>query len=396
MTSSSTKIFKIFAPLKFLNRDLKLIFACNLVGSFGDGLYAYTLPKYLTGRLGANSVELGILYAVMSLIAAITLFTAGMLADKYDRKKIMIAGWIAWIPAPIIFSFAKNWVHALPGMFLWGFWLGGPTTTAYVVTSADKSRLSSSFMAISAAWSLGYIFSPGIGGYLAEIFGYTLVFYSAAFLYVLATIILAFTSSQKATPNKIGSPQEEVLPLRKLIRFRKLLVFSAFFALVMFTIMLFRPFVPSFLSDIYHYQEFEIGIFGSISFFGSAVLGVLLGRICDRWKKAYALAISLVLCSVSVVLLLLFGSFYVLTIVFFLTGGSYMTWSLMSAIIGPTAPELSRARWVAIPQTISMFVSVLAPYIGGFLYSISPYYPFVIAITVSFSLAALALWLFKE
>lgn len=286
MTSSSTKIFKIFAPLKFLNRDLKLIFACNLVGSFGDGLYAYTLPKYLTGRLGANSVELGILYAVMSLIAAITLFTAGMLADKYDRKKIMIAGWIAWIPAPIIFSFAKNWVHALPGMFLWGFWLGGPTTTAYVVTSADKSRLSSSFMAISAAWSLGYIFSPGIGGYLAEIFGYTLVFYSAAFLYVLATIILAFTSSQKATPNKIGSPQEEVLPLRKLIRFRKLLVFSAFFALVMFTIMLFRPFVPSFLSDIYHYQEFEIGIFGSISFFGSACPRSAFGKNLRQMEKS--------------------------------------------------------------------------------------------------------------
>ncbi|MEM2105393.1 MAG: MFS transporter [Candidatus Bathyarchaeia archaeon] len=394
--NNGTKIFKIFAPFKFLNRDLKLIFTCNLVGSFGDGLYAYTLPKYLTGRLGASSVELGILYAVMSLIAAITLFTAGMLADRYDRKKIMIAGWVAWIPAPIIFSVAKNWVHALPGMVLWGFWLGGPTTTAYVVTSADKSRLSSSFMALSAAWSLGYIFSPGIGGYLSEVVGYNIVFYSAAILYTLAALILAFTSSQKAAQYKVENYREDVLPLRKLIRFRKLLIFSAFFALIMFTIMLFRPFVPNFLSDIYGYKEFEIGVFGSLSFFGSAVLGILLGRIGDKWKKAYALAISLVLCSVSIILLLLFGDFYILTLVFFLTGGSYMTWSLMSAIVGPTAPESSRARWVAIPQTISMFVSVLAPYIGGFLYSISPYHPFILGLTASLLLAVLALWFLKE
>jgi MFS family permease len=393
-TNQSTKISRIYSSFRFLNRDLRLIFACNLIGSFGDGLYAYTLPKYLTGRLGADSVELGILYAVMSLVAAITLFTAGMLADRYDRKKIMVAGWVAWIPAPIIFSVANNWVHALPGMVLWGFWLGGPTTTAYVVTSADKSRLSSSFMALSAAWSLGYIFSPGIGGYLSEVVGYHIVFYSAAILYTLAALILVFTSSQKGA--QIENARVDVLPLRRLIRFRKLLIFSAFFASVMFTVMLFRPFVPSFLSDIYGYQEFEIGIFGSISFFGSAVLGILLGKVGDKWKKAYALAASLILCSISLILLMLFGDFQILTLVFFLTGGSYMTWSLMSAIVGPTAPESSRARWVAVPQTISMFVSVLAPYIGGFLYSISPHHPFIIAITASLLLAAFALWLLKE
>jgi MFS family permease len=392
----SAKIFGVFSPFKALNRDLRLIFASNLIGSFGDGLYAYTLPNYLTVNLGANPVELGILYAVMSLIAAITLFIAGMLADKYDRKKIMIAGWLAWIPAPIIFSIAENWVQALPGMVLWGFWLGGSTTTAYIVTSADKNKLSSTFMAISAAWSFGYIFSPGLGGYLSKIVGHNIVFYSAAMLYALAALILAFTSSQRATHNNIKNFQEKRHSFHALIKSRKLLAFSAFFASIMFTLMLFRPFVPGFLSDIYYYQETEIGLFGSISFFGSAVLGTLLGKVGDKWRKAYALAASLILCNVSLILLLLFGDFYVLTITFFLTGGSYMIWSLMSAIIGPLAPESSRARWVAIPQTLSMFISVLAPYIGGFLYSISPYYPFITAIAASFLLAALTLLLLKE
>jgi MFS family permease len=392
----SAKIFRVFSPFKALNRDLRLIFACNLIGSFGDGLYAYTLPNYLTVNLGVNSVELGILYAVMSLVAALTLLIAGMLADKYDRKKIMVAGWLAWLPAPIIFSIAKDWFQALPGMVLWGFWLGGPTTTAYIVTSADRNKLSTTFTVISAAWSFGYIFSPGLGGYLSKILGHNIVFYSAAVLYALAALILAFISTQRAPANNAGNSMEERLSFRSLIKSRKLLIFSAFFASVMFILMLFRPFVPSFLKDMYYYQEFEIGLFGSISFFGSAVLGILFGKVGDKWKKAYALAVSLIFCSFSLTLLLLFGDFHILTIAFFLTGGSYMTWSLMSAIIGPSAPESSRARWVAIPQTISMFISVLAPYIGGFLYFISPYFPFVIAIAASLLLATLTLWLLKE
>ena len=30
-----------------LNRDLKLLFVSNLIGAFGDGLYAYLLPVYI-------------------------------------------------------------------------------------------------------------------------------------------------------------------------------------------------------------------------------------------------------------------------------------------------------------------------------------------------------------
>ncbi|MGB9741213.1 MAG: MFS transporter [Candidatus Bathyarchaeia archaeon] len=394
--SYRARIFRIFSPFKALNKDLRLIFVCNLIGSFGDGLYAYTLPNYITINLGANSVELGILYAVMSLVAASTLFIAGMLADNYDRKKIMIAGWLAWLPAPIIFSAAKNWVHALPGMVLWGFWLGGPTSTAYIVTSADKNKLSVTFTAISAAWSFGYIFSPAIGGYLAKNVGYTPVFYMATILYAFAALTLCFISSQRATANNAENSVEEHLSLRSLIKSRKILVFSAFFASIMFTMMLFRPFVPSFLADKYHYQESEIGLFGSISFFGSAVLGILLGKVGDKWRKAYALAASLILCGFSLTLLLLFGDFCTLAFALFLIGGSYMVWSLMSAIIGPLAPESSMARWVAIPQTISMFISVLAPYIGGFLYAVSPNFPFTISIVASFLLATVTLLLLKE
>jgi len=386
-TRAYRRPLQIGFPIEVLNRDLKLIFTSNLIGSFGDGLYAYLLPYYMKETLKASSVEIGILYALTSLTAALTLLLAGSLADKYDRKKIMIAGWLAWVPAPIIFSIARDWIQMLPGMILWGVWLGGPTSTAYIVTSADKNRLTLTFTVISSSWSFGYIFSPAIGGYMAGKIGMQAVFYIAFILYALAGLVLAFMRSQHAPAQQKTSRGPSTI---ELLKDRKLISMSAFFASIMFVMMMFRPLVPQFLADAYHYGDFEIGVLGSIAFFGSAVLGIILGKAGDKWGKEYALAASMIACSISLTIMLVTGNLYILTAAFFLAGASYITWSLMSAVIGPQAPEPIRAKWISIPQTISMFASIIAPYIGGIIYEISIHYPFIIAIGASLALALTA------
>ncbi|MEM2262690.1 MAG: MFS transporter [Candidatus Bathyarchaeia archaeon] len=369
---------------------MKLIFVSNLVGAFGDGLYAYLLPYYIAEALGATSVEVGILYALASLTATITLLIAGVLADRYDRKKIMVAGWIAWLPVPLIFASARNWVQMIPGMLLWGFWLGGPTSTAYIVTAADKSRLTLTFTTISSAWSLGYIFSPAFGGYLAGKLGMQTVFLISFALYALATVVLMFISSQHAKQleqKRLGDYPSSL----QLLRTKRLAAISAFFAATMFVLMMFRPFLPKFLADMHGYGDFEIGLLGSIAFAGSAVLGIALGKFGDMYGQKFALTVAMALCSFSMTVMLLTGNLCLLAFAFFLIGASYATWSIMSAIVGSLAPEPIRARWVSIPQTISMFASILAPYVGGMLYDISPAILFTVTITMTIALALAAL-----
>jgi MFS family permease len=347
------------------------------------------MPYYMTNSLKASPVEVGTLYATANIFAALTLLTAGVLADKYDRKKILILGWIGWMPAPLIFAFARNWVQMLPGMALWGIWFGPPTSTAYIVTTVDKGKLTLTFTALSSAWSFGYIFSPALGGYLARTTSMQLVFFLAFIFYALAGVLLFFIRSQVPSRHTQRVPEEKPSMLQ-LLKNRKLLVLSAFLGLTMFDILLFRPFIPTFLADVYGYKGFEIGVLGSFAFFGSAILGIALGRIGDKFKRSYALAAALALVGSSLVLLLLFGYFQVLLVTQVLIGASYLAWPLMNAIIGPYAPESARALWVAIPQTISMFSSILAPYVGGVLYAVSPYYPFIFGIAVTLFLALLA------
>jgi len=389
MTVRQQRALKWRFTLNILGRDLQLIFASNLAGSFGDGLYSYLLPVYMTENLKADPVQIGILYAIVNLIAASTLFLTGVLGDRYDRKKIMVAGWCVWVPAPIFFALARNWLEMLPGAVLWGSWLGGPTVTAYVATAADRSKLTSAFTAMSAAWSLGYVFSPALGGLLAAAMGMKIVFYLASVLYASAGLILLFISSQGPNRDMQHRPEEGKPPFQ-FLKTEGLLKLSMFFAAIMFTVMLFRPFVSKFLADVYGYGDFEIGLSGSVLFLGSAILGILLGKLGDRYRRSYALASSLTLSSLSLILLMIFRDFYILMAVVFVAGCSYTLWSLMNAIIGLRAPESIRVRWFSIPQTAGMFCSFMAPYLGGVLYNASPSHPFIVAIVLMLLLALLA------
>jgi len=368
---------------------LKLIFFANLAGSFGDGLYAYIMPYYMKDSLKASAVEIGALYALTNLFATVTLLIAGFLADRYDRKKILVLGWAAWVPAPLIFAVANNWVQMIPGMALWGVTLGPPAMAAFIIATTNKNKLTLTFTVISSAWSLGYIFSPALGGYLGRTVGMPLVFLLSSVGYTAATVILLLIKSQHCT-NHISDAERKEPSTLQLLKSRKLLALSVFLGAIMFALFLFRPFIPTFLTDVYGYNGFQIGVFGSFAFFGSALLGIILGRLGDRTKKTRALAAALALIGFALVLFLLFGDFQVLLVTQVLVGASYLAWPLMSAIIGPLAPERARALWVAIPLSVGMFTAILAPYLGGVLYEISPYYPFILGIALTLFLALLA------
>ncbi len=381
--------YRNILPFKFLsrilNRDLKLLFTATIIGAFGDGLYFYILPLYVR-ELGANPVEVGTFFSVMLLAAALTVLLGGYLADKYALKKVMIAGWLLWTPVPIIFSLAKNWIQMFPGAIMYGFWIGQPAFSAYIASSAEKKRITLTFTILSSSWSLGYILSPALGAYLSEAVGIRWVFYLTFILYCMCTSILFLISNQS-----IEKQTSQLSSTAASLGRYKLFVWSAFFAVIMFFVFLVRPLIPQILRDKFNLADSLIGILGSVTFLGSGVLGICLGRIGDKWKKAGAIAVCMILCSVSATILVLFNNFLLLVLVSFLMGASYTILSLIGAVMSPIATETARARWISIPLSASMFAAFLAPYVGGVLYDSSPYNPFLVFIVATALLSFLAL-----
>jgi MFS family permease len=159
----------------------------------------------------------------------------------------------------------------------------------------------------------------------------------------------------------------------------------------MFLNVLTTPFIPTFLEDVYRFDTFIIGILGSLTFTGSALLGVLIGRVGDNFGKRVAVAICLALAAVSLAFLQLTDSFLRLIPVFFVIGATATSWDLMNATISSLSPENLRGSGIAISQTVSMSAAFVAPYIGGSLYATSPNFPFTITIGGSTLLLAIIL-----
>jgi len=384
---SHPAVLNCILPSGTLNLDLKLLCVSNFIGAFGDGLFVYILPIYIRG-LEATAADVGLLFSLLTLSTALTIIPGGFLADRFDRKKVMILGWLIWVPLPLLISIAKHWSQLALPMILYGFFLSGPATSAYVATTASKDKMTLTFTTLSASWSLGYIFSPALGGYLSTVIGMQWVFFLAFVFYAVATIVLFFIRSQRAA-KPVDSPS---IPLDSTAsRARKIVYLSVFFAIAAFSLMLVRPLVVQFLQDVFFLDGFYVGVLGSVTFSGWAVFSIGLGKMGDRWTKMAAAAASLLLSSAAFGLLISFNSFPSLVFASFLNGASYPLWALMNACVGAIAPEASRGRWISLSQMTSMLAGFVAPYLGGVLYETSPRAPFLLVIVAAPVLSLLAL-----
>jgi len=384
---SRIPILSSLLPLGTLNRDLKLIFVSNFIGAFGDGLFIYVLPLYLRG-LEATSADVGALYSILTLSTALTIIPGGFMADRFDRKKVMILGWMVWVPIPLAFSAATHWTQLFPAMSLYGVFLSGPATSAYVVTLARKDRVTLTYTMLGASWWFGYIFSPGLGGYLAAVVGMRTVFFLSFILYGVATGVLFLIRSQrveksaKQDAEKLGSKPSHA---------EKIVLLSLFFAFVFFFLSLVRPLVVQFFQDVYRLDSSYIGVLGSIGFLGSALFSIGLGKIGDKRGKMIAATIALLIGAFSFGLFVASDNIFVLSFASLLNGASYMLWSLMGASVASITPEATRGRWISMAQMSATIAASIAPFIGGVLYEYSPYVPFYIFIGVSPLLSLIAL-----
>jgi len=144
------------------------------------------LPKYLSD-LGRSPEVYGAISAFFIASAALGMVVGGILADRFGKRRTaatMLA--LAVLPLALIPSFAAStWLLLL--IPLAGFFSG--STHSIVVVLAQ--RYIPGGMAMSSGLILGFIFSTGalgvlLSGYLADIYGLTIVFWLTALLALLA------------------------------------------------------------------------------------------------------------------------------------------------------------------------------------------------------------------
>tara|TARA_B110000305_G_scaffold124122_1_gene138993 strand:- start:12 stop:1247 length:1236 start_codon:yes stop_codon:yes gene_type:complete len=184
-----TKSAPRLRPLLALNRSPLAVFAVVVTG-LTSSTYRMVGPIY-GSELGLNALQIGLFLAGFVLGGAISQYPAGWLADKFDRRWVVIALSIAALLSCTISFFAVGVEQVIIASCLFGF----ITVPIYSVATAHAHDFASSDerVELSAAllfyFAIGAIASPIVAAMLIQKFGAGAFFaFIAAAHFLLAVI----------------------------------------------------------------------------------------------------------------------------------------------------------------------------------------------------------------
>jgi len=360
-----------FAPFAELSRDNRLIALSVFLWGVSEGLWFYVYPLYIKS-LGADPEEIGFVISTAMMGMAATFIPAGLLADRYSRKKIMLAGNLLTLFSIILIAVAPDWRALLPGFLLYymsAFMV--PAENSYIANASEGQDLNRVFTVMTAAYSAGIIFSPALGGWLGVRVGMRSVFFLSAFLIVLSTLAILPLKEQPI------SHQSAALRIKPLLRNRPFWGLSLGVAFIFLVANLGWPLTPNFLQEVRGLDLSLIGTLATAQSLGAVFLAIFLGRVSRGAREMIAAAL---LIWASYGLLLLFPFPLAIACAYFLRGSFSALASLSSAQVGKILEGPSMGLGFGLFATLRSLALVPGPYIAGYLYAMRPDLPFLASI----------------
>jgi len=182
------------------------LFLITFVNILGFGLIIPLLPFYIERVSGGPEIVTLVvsLYALLQFLMAPTI---GRLSDRHGRRPVLIWTTVAVIASHLLLAFADNLWMVIMARTIGGIAAGNVGVIfAYVTDISSGAERAKSMGYIGAAFSLGFMFGPAVGGILAgtdvETANFMVPALSAAGLTVIALISLLVFLPESLTPEQ--------------------------------------------------------------------------------------------------------------------------------------------------------------------------------------------------
>src|SRR3989475_11261761 len=181
---------------------LLVIFITVFIDLVGFGIVIPVLPFYAQGtKFGATPREVGLLFASYSVMQLIFAPVLGRLSDKYGRRPVLLISLIGTSLGFLILGFATTLWMLFLGRIIDGISGGNISTAqAYIADVTAEEDRAKGMGLIGAAFGLGFVFGPAIGGILSR-WGINVPFLFAGSLAFANAILLYFTLPETVTPD---------------------------------------------------------------------------------------------------------------------------------------------------------------------------------------------------
>jgi DHA1 family tetracycline resistance protein-like MFS transporter len=145
-------------------KPLVIIFLTVFIYLLGFGIVIPIIP-ILSTELGATSLQTGLLLSVYSLMQFIFSPFWGKLSDKYGRRPILLICLMGEVFSYLLFAQARSLELLFIARLFSGFFGASiSTASAYISDITPPEERSKGMALIGAAFGLGFLFGPAIGG----------------------------------------------------------------------------------------------------------------------------------------------------------------------------------------------------------------------------------------
>lgn len=270
---------------------LLVIFITVFIDLIGFGIVIPVLPFYVEGTsFNASPRVVGLLFASYSIMQLIFTPILGRLSDKYGRRPVLFLSLLGTGVGFLILGFATTVWMLFLGRVIDGITGGNISTAqAYIADVTTPENRAKGMGMVGAAFGLGFIFGPAIGGILSR-WGIHVPFLFAAGLAFSNAILLYFTLPETVThdhparaPSVTRGRWSQLLKALKQSRLALILAIYFLFV-VAFSVM-----TTSFgLFTMYRfgYDAHDTGwLFVFVGIIGAIVQGGLIGRLVKKFGE---------------------------------------------------------------------------------------------------------------
>jgi len=179
---------------------LIVIFTTVFIDLVGFGIVIPVLPFYAEGTaFNATPRTVGLLFASYSIMQLIFSPILGGLSDKHGRRPVLLLSIIGTGIGFLILGMATTLWMLFIGRILDGITGGNISTAqAYIADVTTEENRAKGMGLIGAAFGLGFIFGPAIGGILSHWGIHVPFFFAAALCFANATLLF-FTLPETVT-----------------------------------------------------------------------------------------------------------------------------------------------------------------------------------------------------